>query len=221
MSNNQTVIDAVKAAISPARLATYETAAGVHTPDNMAALDLYAWNAGVSGAMLIPLHICEVTIRNAVSTAIENVYGPQWPWSSGFERSLPDPTKTFSPKRDLISARRKYTTTGKVIPELKFAFWQSIFTSRHDSRFWSPFLPTIFPNMDSTKTVQERRKMIYDDLEQLRFLRNRIAHHEPIFARALSDDYSKIVELVRFRCAVTAVWLEHNQTAVQVIAAKP
>jgi hypothetical protein len=221
MSNNQVLVNAVKVAISPARIATYETAVGLQNPESTAALDLYAWNAEISGAMLIPLHLCEIIIRNAVATAIENVYGPQWPWSTGFERSLPDPARAFSPKRDLISARTKYATTGKVIPELKFAFWQSIFTSRHDRRFWNPFLATIFPNMDLSKTIQERRNLIYNDLEQLRFLRNRIAHHEPIFSRTLTEDYRKIIELVRFRCAITAIWLEHHQTVVETIARRP
>jgi hypothetical protein len=223
-SNNQAIVAAVKVAISPARIATYETAVGMPPPESMAALDLYAWNASISGAMLIPLHVCEVTIRNAVATAIESVYGAEWPWSVGFERSLPDPKQSFSPKRDLLSARNKYTATkatGKVIAELKFAFWQSIFTNRHDKRFWEPSLLAIFPNMDSAKTIEQRRKMIYDDLEQLRRLRNRIAHHEPIFSRVLADDYSKIVELVRFRCAMTAAWLEQNQTVVKTLATKP
>jgi hypothetical protein len=187
----------------------------------LAALRLYAWNAQVSGALLTPLHICEVVIRNTVATVLESVHGSQWPWVPGFERSLPDPRGGYSPRKDLISARRGKTSTGKVIPELKFVFWQKMFTQRHDARLWVPHLQAVLPNMDATKALTDRRELIYNDLEQLRFLRNRIAHHEPIFTRALADDYGKIVELVRFRCAVTATWLEQNQTAVQVIAAKP
>jgi len=48
------------------------------------------------------------------------------------KRSLPNPTRSFSPKKDLINACLNQRTTGKVIPELKFAFWQNIFTNRHD-----------------------------------------------------------------------------------------
>ena len=146
--SNQKIIDAVTIVISSARISTYESATGGKKPDSLEALNLYAWNADVSGALLIPLHVCEVAIRNAVSTAIENVYGDRWPWSSGFERSLPNPTRGFSPKKDLINARLNQRTTGKVIPELKFAFWQSIFTSRHDQRFWNPYLTDLFPNMN-------------------------------------------------------------------------
>ena len=167
------------------------------------------------------MHVCEVAIRNTISTAIENVYGDKWQWSSGFERSLPNPTRGFSPKKDLINARLNQRTTGKVIPELKFAFWQSIFTSRHDQRFWNPYLTDLFPNMNTSVSIQDRRKLIYDELEQIRRLRNRIAHHEPIFTRNLSDDYQKILSLVSYRCTTTATWLDEHQRATTIIAKKP
>lgn len=219
--SNQTIIDAVTVIISSPRISTYENATGGKKPNSLDALNLYAWNADVSGALLIPLHICEVAIRNAVAEAIEQVYGNKWAWSSGFERSLPNPTRGFSPKKDLINVRSNQQTIGKVIPELKFAFWQSIFTSRHDQRFWTPYLASLFPNMDASKSIQERRKLIYDELEQIRQLRNRIAHHEPIFTRNLNDDYQKILALIGYRCAVTVKWLDEHQRAVEIISKKP
>ena len=219
--SNQTIIDAVTNIISSSRISTYENATGGKKPESLAALNMYAWNADVSGALLIPLHICEVAIRNAVAEAIENVYGELWPWSVGFERSLPNPSRVFSPKRDLINTRENQPTTGKVIPELKFAFWQSIFTSRHDQRFWNLYLTELFPNMDTSKSTKDRRKLIYDELEQIRRLRNRIAHHEPIFTRNLSDDYQKILSLVSYRCNTTATWLDEHQRATEIIEKKP
>ena len=222
MSNNhKAMIDAVRAALSPARMGTYEVAAGVQSDADLSALILYAWNAQVSGALLSPLHICEVVVRNAVADALEVIYGPRWPWSPTFERSLPDPLQGYSPRKDLQSARRGAPTTGKVIPELKFVFWQKMFTSRYDIRVWDHHLRRVMPNLDSTKTISELRKEIYSDLEKVRLLRNRIAHHEPIFTRSLGDDYQIIHALIERRCAVTAGWLNSNQTATAIIAAKP
>ena len=63
--------------------------------------------------------------------------------------------------------------------------------------------------------------MIFSDLDQIRKLRNRIAHHEPIFTRNLDDDFKKIADLVKFRCPVTARWLVEKQRATVIIAAKP
>ncbi|TVO55943.1 hypothetical protein FHP91_11955 [Denitromonas halophila] len=200
-------------------MATYETVTG--GLDQAAALKLYAWNAQVSAALLAPLHVCEVVIRNAVAEAIEAQYGPKWPWSPSFERSLPDPTIGYSPRKDLLSARRSATTVGKVIPELKFVFWQKMFTARYDQRLWSPHLQTVLPNFDLAMSVTALRLKIYHELEQIRTLRNRIAHHEPIFTRNLVDDFQKIADLIALRCAVTAEWMVKNQHALALINHRP
>ena len=86
---------AIKAALSAARIATYE-AATTTLPPLPGALALYAWNAQVSAAMLAPLHLCEVVIRNAVSDAITAIYGANWPWSITFVTSLPNPPRGMS-----------------------------------------------------------------------------------------------------------------------------
>jgi len=118
------MIKAVTDALSRARMGTFETAVGISSNSDPRALALYSWNARVSAALLAPLHICEVVLRNAVSDAIEVVYGPRWPWQIGFEQSLPAPRTGYNPQRDLQNARSRVSTTGKVIPELKFVFWQ-------------------------------------------------------------------------------------------------
>lgn len=210
----------IKEALSAPRLGTYE-AATIGTPQLQSALALYAWNAQVSAAMLAPLHFCEVAIRNAVADVLTAAHGSQWPWDAGFMRSLPNPSVGYNPRRDLMSARTGKTTPGKVIPDLKFIFWQTMFTSRFDARLWTHHLHTVFPHADATKTVAQLRAMVYAELEQLRKLRNRIAHHEPIFRRNLADDFQKIHDLIAIRCPITAAWMVQNQQAQTLITAKP
>lgn len=202
-------------------MATYEAAAAVTGDDDPAALALYAWNAQVAAALLAPLHICEVVVRNAVSDALEPIYGLNWPWSSSFEQSLPAPGIGYSSRRDLQNVRKFQTSTGKVIPELKFVFWQKMFTSRHDKRVWKIHLRRVFPNMAPAKPVSQLRVEIYDNLEEIRKLRNRIAHHEPIFARNLPGDLQRIVGLIELRCRITAGWMMCNQQASAIIAQRP
>lgn len=202
-------------------MGTYETATGATGIEDLAALNLYAWNAQVSGALLAPIHICEVVMRNAVSDAIEAVYGPRWPWDRTFLDSLPDPQRDYSPRRDLANAGRTPHTVGKVIPDLKFVFWQKMFTRRHDVRLWGPHLRRVFPNLDPVKSVDQLRMEIYEDLEHIRMLRNRIAHHEPIFKRNLEDDFQRIASLIEYKCKVTCNWMQNNQQASFMIAEKP
>ncbi|WP_185732324.1 hypothetical protein [Burkholderia sp. Bp8963] len=202
-------------------MATFNTAACPADDQDMASLKLYAWNAAVSGALLPVLHVCEVAVRNAVSEALEAVYGANWPWSPVFEGSLPRPRIGYNPRNDLTSARQGVRTVGKVIPELKFVFWQKMFTVRNDTRLWDPHLRRVFPNLDPSVSVATHRQLIYGQLEDIRKLRNRIAHHEPIFNRNLLQDYSTIMSLVHHRCNLTAMWVSQSQTALAVIKAKP
>lgn len=224
MPNTEDTIKSIKAALSVPRVSTYEAATHTVAANDPSAIALYAWNAAVSSALLAPLHICEVVVRNSVSEAIERLYGPRWPWSAGFARSLSTPAQPwlYDPRKDLTNTARRFASTGKVIPELKFVFWQQMFDSRHEARIWNRHLLSIFPNVDATKSITLLRQDLHDDLEQVRILRNRIAHHEPIFARNLHDDFQTIVRLVRSRCEITASWLLSNQMASKVmISSRP
>lgn len=213
----------ILASLSLARMSTYE-AATIRIPLLPRAADalaLYGWNASASSAMLLPLHICEVVIRNAVADALEHVYGPNWPWSLGFQRSLPNPRVGYDAQSDLQSVGRRFHTTGKVIPELKFIFWQTMFTSRFDRRLWTPHLRTVLPHLAVGKTIDQLRTEVYTDLEVVRQLRNRIAHHEPIFSRNLLDDLTKIEQLIGFRCPSTAAWMRSLEHVSVLMAQRP
>jgi len=216
-STTRDTIQAVKRAISAARMETYEAACKIIGEESLAALELYAWNAKVSGALMTPLQVCEVTVRNAVADALEALYGPLWPWSATFERSLPAGPMVST----LRQARDGCSSACKVIPELSFHFWQRMFTSRYDVRIWQPHLLRVFPNLDATQPVCHHRQAIYGGLEQVRKLRNRIAHHEPIFMRDLDRDFQRIVGLVRMKCDVTTSWMLGHQQALSLIRARP
>jgi hypothetical protein len=221
MSTTKAILDAVKDALSHARISTYDLAVPKLSPEDPSALALYAWNAKVSAALLAPLHICEVVTRNAAADALEAVYGPRWPWDSTFALSLPNPRGQYSPRRDLISVAASQPSTGKVIPELKFVFWQEMFTRRHDVRLWLIHLKRIFPFHDPLKPTSSLRREIYADLEAIRRLRNRIAHHEPIFTRNLVDDFQRMVRLVELRSPLVASWMVANQDAVRLFSQLP
>lgn len=207
----------IVAALSAPRLTKY---AQLKSTD-AEALELYAWNAHVAAELMVPAHFAEVLTRNAVSEALAAAYGTRWPWSTKFELSLPDPpAPAYSPRRDLRQVRAKQPTTGKVIADLKFVFWQKMFTARHDDRVWKNRILGLFPNA-SGATAKQLRQRIYDDLDHIRTLRNRIAHHEPILTRNLADDLARILELVELRSTPTHAWLCQLEEASAGLAARP
>jgi hypothetical protein len=93
----------------------------------------------VSGAFFSTLHICEVVVRNAISHALELKYGANWPWDTGFERSL---NKWAKSELHFAKHGIPIGSTGKVIAELKFAFWCRLFTAGQDQHIWNAHLHT-------------------------------------------------------------------------------
>jgi hypothetical protein len=209
---------AIRAALSTPRATTYVAAVG---GDTQRAVELYGWNARISSALMVPAHFAEVTTRNAVSDALTALYGANWPWHQTFERSLPSPNgPIYKPRKDLINTRSSQPTTGKVIAELKFVFWQKMFTARNDVRIWDAQILSLFPNSPSL-TARQLRLKIYNDLEAIRQLRNRIAHHEPIFTRNLADDLARMLELVDLRSREAATWVTAMEDVTAILAERP
>lgn len=213
--------DAIRQALSAPRMSTYERAVAYSSPEALTPLDLYLWNAQISGAFLPALHVCEVILRNAVAGALERIYGSDWPRERVFIESLPAPRSGYKPREDLNHAARKYPLTSKVIPELKFVFWQRLLTSKHDERIWSVCFDDAFPHMPRDSPLSRRREELYNQIDHVRDLRNRIAHHEPIFRRDLALDYQRIRTIVSWRCPVTAAWVNRHQTVLQLLESDP
>lgn len=154
---------AVSTALSSARMATYRSAAAAAGFGGEEALALYAWNARVSGALLTPLHICEVVVRNAVADALELIHGPSWPWSSGFERSLPRCAGPgYNPLTDLQRLKSKRSTAGRIVAELKFVFWEKMLPAdmmiESGTRVLSKSFPTWSPPIRPQKTARRYLK---------------------------------------------------------------
>jgi hypothetical protein len=202
-------------------MSTYDNATSPGEQRIRRALKLYVWNAEIASAFLVPLHLCEVAIRNAVADAIAAQYGPSWPWARGFQNSLRAPSTGYNPRADLAVARRNTSSTGKVIPEVKFVFWQKMLTSRYDNAIWNHQLATVLPGADASIGVAALRTRVYNDLDRIRILRNRIAHHEPIISRNLSVDLAAIKDLVALRCGDMSQLLAAAEHVSSIIPQRP
>lgn len=206
--------------LSAPRFATYLRASN---NDQRRALSLYEWNSALSAAFVVPLQVCEVAVRNGIAEAMEKVHGSNWPWSDGFLRSLPRPKRhqDYNPEADLRGVAQRRSTTGKVVAELKFAFWERLFTAGQDERLWNDHFRTSFPGAPATLPIARARESAHRDLGAIRRLRNRIAHHEPIFARNVEDDYRRIRDMIAWRSPVAAAWMDRRQGLLALLPLKP
>ncbi|WP_038215730.1 hypothetical protein [Xenophilus azovorans] len=206
---------AIEAALSRARVSTYFNA--LKPPPAMdRALALYVWNAHLAAALMVPLSICEVVIRNAAADALALRYGGNWPSSPAFRGSLRQRGRDA-----LDGAVRKHPAAGKVIAELTFGFWQQLFTGAFDGALWKPYLYTVLPRLPRVLTVQAARAHIFAELEALRLVRNRIAHHEPLLVENVPDAVLRAARLVDLRCADTMAWLQASHGVDALLNSRP
>lgn len=206
--------------LSPPRFATYLREAG---GDRIRAMQLYCWNTDLSAAFYIMLQFCELAVRNGAVEALEAEFGPNWHLNRGFLHTLPvlNGGRGYQPKRDLQECARRLPTAGKVVAELRFAFWQYLFVKGQDSRLWIPHFQQCFPGVDPALSAPQSRASMFSDIEQIRRFRNRIAHHEPIFPRQLEDDRDRVSKLIRWRRPMSAAWLAGVERVSTLLAARP
>lgn len=203
--------------LSAPRFATYLAEKNGNKQD---ALSLYQWNLELSSAFIVPLQICEVGVRNSIVSAIEKTYGANWPWETSFEIALRNPRRGYSPRHDLLRCR-SLPTAGKIVAELRFVFWEKMLTYGHDGAIWNAHFRTVFPYTDDMQTVQILRANGNDSLHKIRDIRNRIAHHEPIFKRNIQDEYDRIREVIHWSNPTAADWVDKIETVTKMISTKP
>lgn len=186
--------------LSTDRFATYRHWAN---GDDALALRLYTFNVQLSAALYGPLHMLEVTLRNRADARLTAVYGPDW---------LDDPVALPGRyQRDcVVKARatllgeRKAANHGQMVAELTFGFWTSLF-GRDGTHLWQHLRP-IF----QAKGIQ--RGLIAGQLRDLRHLRNRVAHYEPILAQPLAQRYGNLTTLTGWLSPTAAAWIAQTST---------
>lgn len=196
---------------SPERLAPYYALAG---GDKELGLKLYAWNSALSQALYIPLQGLEVTLRNALGGQLLAAYGALW-----FDLN-PGPALQYPLPEQLLKARTEVAKKGganhgRIVAELNWGFWTGILAKRYEPLWRSHFRKAFHATGPLT------RDQIFQPLDDLRRLRNRIAHHEPILNRNIAADYASILSLTSYISPITAQWIDDQSQIAAIIAAKP
>jgi hypothetical protein len=82
-----------------------------------------------------------------------------------------------------------------VIAEPMFGFWRFVLDARHSPTLWAPALRHAFPHLRP-----KVRTDVYDRVERLNALRNRVAHHEPIHQVSLEDRWHDLLTVAGWIC---------------------
>lgn len=189
---------------SPSRLAPYLLPG--ETAD--VAFARYQWNLRLAEALLPSLNYLEVGLRNGLNRVIAGLYGADWlltiPPKLGL--SFQD-IRDIDDLKDDIQATKGYPAKhDDVLARLGFGFWVAFFHKRYISGLWSRGknpLVSVFPNM---APALRTRELVFARLRTIKALRNRIAHHEPIWKMTPTVDevHRTCLEIVRGMSASAA-----------------
>ncbi|MBQ6653352.1 MAG: Abi family protein, partial [Prevotella sp.] len=166
--------------MSQKRMNRYLAACG---GDSRKAMTLYRYNLQLSQETFTIISCFEVALRNAIDEKLTPDMGAEWLKDAimpGGAFTNPILHKTH----DIIDrAYRKLLTDNlyshsKLLASLEFGIWKYMF-SPVQYRVTGRTLLSIFPNKArSTPQVQYNHSYIFNELDKINTLRNRIAHHE-------------------------------------------
>ena len=197
------------------------------------AVQFYAWNTALSAAFYEPLQALEIALRNAVHKQMTNALGEVWYNNLPKKKLCQNPTQynkrrieiTLSKiqkikdkmKGEIDFLEKEIPQLGKnlekkkeesyianyMVTNLDLGFWVNLFYYKY---LWKRGLKQVF----SPENLKKGE--IHDRLKKINKLRNRIAHHEPIFDRNLEKDMQDILEILGWICPITRDWVkEHNR----------
>lgn len=167
----------IQRSISAERFSPYINA----TAAPLDAAVIYYWNIALAEALYPTLAAFEIALRNTIHDSLTARQGGDEFW---FRAVLaPAHLREYAGTHArLIENGVANPTAGKIVSELKFWIWTQILSSLYHSTLWAPnrtaLLLTAFPNLPR---IPNNRHYVYERCNDIRMLRNRVMHHEPIW----------------------------------------
>ena len=178
----------------------------------------------VSAAFYGPLQVLEIVLRNAVHHELTKCYGAAWYDNPEAGLDSKGRGQIATAKADVVRGGR-VPSPHRLLAAVSFGFWVPLLGSGgcidpdgpradYETTLWRPALRRAFPHRRHLA-----RKQAYDPLNALRKLRNRIAHHEPIFERNLRKEYQSILEVTGWILPEARTWVERHSRVPELLAA--
>ncbi len=196
-------IQALMSAISTPRLSSYRKFFQPRTDEEL--LAIYRWNEDVCATFSRKLKWVEVVLRNRFHSALSLRYGTV---GAAASRDWYHHLKLSAHSRDSV---RKLTHNQRGVPrlpppapddvvaKLTFGFWPALLDVEQDALGqrigWGSILVEVVPGHRQTEEVYWRalahRDALFARLDLCKDLRNRIAHHEPIWKQGALYEETK------------------------------
>ena len=211
----------IKTSLSKPRFNAYLSMAN---GNHQLATKLYIHNTELSGALFLPLNVTEVTLRNAVDKAFSSQFGNNWYHENKINEYIGEKNAKKLHTIKGVLRKKKIYNHNQVVANLNFGFWVNAFDENKFHGLWRDEINKTFPNWKENfpnKKAKNIKDEIRNIIEPIRELRNRTAHHEPIFNRNVKDIHQNMILLTTLICKETAKWMEQNSKVNAVLDNDP
>lgn len=160
-------------AISDARFEPYGSS---HPRNDAEGYAVYAWNIALCESLYPALNGIEIALRNAIHFAADNYFSDGL-WFAG-RLSWQEEDQVNKLRNKIDPSGVKHLTAGDFVSGLSLGFWVDLFKRRYEQILWPWLLRQVFPYAPRR---QRDREGLYQRLNRIRGLRNRVFHHEPVW----------------------------------------
>lgn len=164
------------AALSQERLSAYQSR--VDEDGHLNLFSHYAWNMALSESMYPILQTLEITLRNAIYEAAKEYFKRDDWFDDTAVIHYQYNQMAIRKAKQALERQNKPLEPGRIIAELTFGFWTSLLDRRYEQILWHKIIKTTFPYMPRTNRTRQHLSQRFN---KIRFLRNRVFHHEPIW----------------------------------------
>lgn len=114
------------------------------------------------------------------------------------------------------TARRRHADVqpGHVVAQLTLGFWSFRLKGKGHRSLWAKTVKTRVP-------ASTERAVLSAGCESVAGLRNRIAHHEPIFNMNLAEEYEKLIHTSTLLSEHLGWWIDSTSRVDAVLRAHP
>lgn len=180
--------------------------------------ELYLWNAELAAAYFEIIGHAEILLRNVFHKRL-SPHSADERWYVDTERF---PFNDHA-KHDVKTAIRRATKgglpeyPGKVIAELSFGFWRFLLSKKYQSTIW----PVIAPGFTGVPAHKRRRHELENAAKRINELRNRVAHHEPVFHNSHERYLEDIYTIAHYVDARAESMLRNRSRVLEVLDRRP
>lgn len=196
-AGNEQLANALRGTLSEARFARYLRDSN---GDQMLALELYHWNAKLSQCLYLPVQIWEVSLRNKLNVFLCRKYNQSWPYDQ--QRAVRQLTRSDQNRLQKTISRQRQDRklanppTDMIVADLAAGFWVSLLTKSYANPFsWHFNIQRVFPHNGALT-----RDVVSPMCDRILDVRNRIAHHEPIYHMPLDVIRNELDQLIAAMC---------------------